>query len=168
MEVFSKHLRYIAPEITNTSASPTVQSDMFSFGMLMYQLMTMTRENTRNPEEHSNHILGDLYDHLTHAEAPLSSINSHVPQAVSDMVAKCLSRSPGNRYVSFDSLRYDMNTMSYRLSNGESLVQFSAGVMDGMARMDWLPDIEDRLEEMVFLDELVHKVAKQGHTELAV
>ncbi len=84
---------YMSPEQVKTSpVSP--RSDLFSAGVVMYEMLTGLKPFAA-PE-----LSGILYNIVNHTPTPVSVVNPAVPEAVSRIVAKLLSKKPEDRYES--------------------------------------------------------------------
>lgn len=106
---------YLAPEVT-AGSMPSVASDIYAVGVLTYQMLA-----GRCPYS------GDSTVAIAtkHASAPyptLRSINPSVPEALDELVKKCLAKSPKDRYVSMNDLLSDFRGIQDALRFGRPLV----------------------------------------------
>ncbi len=75
------------------------RTDIYSFGCTLYELLTGKPPFTQ----------GDIGYHQVHtAPAPMSRINTQVPQWLSEVGIKCLEKNPGNRYQGVEQLFNDI------------------------------------------------------------
>lgn len=105
---------YLAPEIT-AGAMPSVQSDIYAVGVLMYQMLA-----GRFPYP------GDTPVAIAtkHASSPYPSLrntSNSVPVALDEVVRKAMSKAPGDRYHSVRALLADLRTMQDALRFGRSI-----------------------------------------------
>lgn len=105
---------YLAPEVT-AGSMPDATSDVYSVGILLYQMLT-----GRCP------YLGDSTVAIAakHASAPypsLKSVNSSVPEALDELIRRCLSKSPGARYSNMAELLADLRGVQDALRFGRPL-----------------------------------------------
>jgi eukaryotic-like serine/threonine-protein kinase len=82
---------YMAPEIFQ-GASPNVQSDVYSLGVLAYEVLTGERP-----------FVGDSYDglmvaHLTALPRDLRHVRSDLPRGISAVVTRAMSRDASRRF----------------------------------------------------------------------
>ncbi len=81
---------FAAPEV-NEGKFLIVQSDIYSFGAIMYYTLTQGDE-IDEPEEESEYVLNP-YDY-----------NDDCPEELADMVYRCTQYEPSDRYLSFDEI----------------------------------------------------------------
>jgi eukaryotic-like serine/threonine-protein kinase len=84
---------YMAPEIFQGS-SPTAQSDVYSLGVLAYEVLSGERP-----------FVGDSYDalmvaHLTSLPRDLRHVRSDLPKGLSAVITRAMSREPVRRFQS--------------------------------------------------------------------
>jgi serine/threonine protein kinase len=141
-----KNLRYLSPEMTiSKRVSPT--SDIYSFGVLMYEMLTGTTIDggPDSPEEAEVDVLIDFHRHVTmkimppldwlKREARLGSILPALPpRQLSDIVMRCLGKGSEERYSSLDSLEYDLNKLGRICIAHGDLSKFKVGEVDDLAR----------------------------------
>lgn len=88
---------YLAPEVAR-GAAPTVQSDLYAAGVLLYELLT-----GRTP------FVGDASEVLTQqvwASPPRPrTVNAHIPLALERVILRSLAKDPASRYHSAGTLR---------------------------------------------------------------
>ncbi len=84
--------RYMAPE--QAAGEATQSSDLFSMGVVLFELLTGSR---LFDAEHEAAILNQV---LGKAIATVASVNAEVPVALSDVVARALSRDAARRFPS--------------------------------------------------------------------
>lgn len=89
---------YMAPEIFEGETS-TYVSDIYSLGILAYELLTGSRP-----------FSGETYEQVMHAHTsglprPISSYRDDIPSAVALVVGRAMSREPGRRHPSVKAFR---------------------------------------------------------------
>lgn len=84
---------YMSPE--QVSSQPVdARSDLYSLGMIMYEMLTGTRPFTGNtPWE-------ILSKHMTETPRPVEELRPGIPPAVTLIVHTCLAKNPADRYQS--------------------------------------------------------------------
>lgn len=97
---------YMAPERLIYMDSGSIRSDIYSFGVMIYQMLT--RQLPYSPTQLAeNHTVVISEDYL-----PLTSLRTDIPVDFSDVVDTCLEKEPENRYADFDELK-DVITSLY-------------------------------------------------------
>lgn len=89
---------YMAPEQFEDFAQTNVRTDVYSFGVMFYEMLTGKRPFTAtNPE--------DWYYHHKHTQpiAPYD-INKSIPKLLSFWVMKCLEKNPSERLPDFKTI----------------------------------------------------------------
>jgi eukaryotic-like serine/threonine-protein kinase len=111
--IISGTLAYMAPEIL-MEQMPDARSDIFSFGIVFYELWSGRhpfRSNTRI--ETANRI-------MTEQPSSLMSFVAGTPASLDQIIAKCLSKKPADRYQDALSLLSDLSKVeSARANSGE-------------------------------------------------
>jgi serine/threonine-protein kinase len=97
-------LDYLAPELLEKDTSPSFKSDIYSFGALMYLLLTGRKHFAR-----STNLLHDLQNLKDLKIKSLSEYNPMVPENLNTLVSSCLSQKPQNRYASMENLMSDLD-----------------------------------------------------------
>lgn len=141
-----KHLRYLSPE-TTISKRVSDTGDIYSFGVLAYEMLTGTTIDggPDSPEENNIDVLIDFHRHVTmkfvpprewlEREAALGRIRVALPpKELSDIVIRCLSKEPEERYSSLEALLYDLTKVGRICQNHGQLSKFKVGEVDEMAR----------------------------------
>ena len=84
---------YMSPEQVK-SAPVTPRSDLFSVGVVMYEMLTGVKAFAA-PE-----LSSILFNVVHHEPAPANQVNPSIPESVSKIVARLLAKSPADRYGS--------------------------------------------------------------------
>ena len=98
-------LPYMAPEQFTDFANVTEQADIYSFGVMLYEMLTGRRPfRARRPEEwfhqHSQVVPSDPHMRRPEIGLPLSQI-----------VMRCMAKSPQERYTDFATLERDLSLL---------------------------------------------------------
>jgi len=87
---------YMSPEQIKASKNVDVQSDIWSLGVILYELLTGTL-----PFERSGHSIGELFAVILMTDpTPLCARRPELPQALEEVVMRCLRRSSWERWES--------------------------------------------------------------------
>ncbi|MBP8000315.1 MAG: serine/threonine protein kinase [Chloroflexi bacterium] len=95
--------QYIAPEQANRSADAVPQSDLYSLGVILYELLT----GTIPFDDPSAATL--VIQHLLHEPPTPSDINPALPESVDRVLLKALRKKPEDRYGSGEALMAALN-----------------------------------------------------------
>ena len=111
-------VRYMSPEhATGRSADVSVTSDVFSLGVILYELLTLQR-----PFSGSNTF--DIIRQVTSSkEKPARQWNASVSRDLDAIVGRCLSKLPSERYQSAGELSEDL----HRCLDGKPVLAKPAG-----------------------------------------
>jgi len=95
-------LGYVSPEqVTNISVDH--RADIFSFGVLLYEMLTGKLPFNGENEMAVIHAIFNV------EPPPPSSINPSVPARLDAVVRRCLRKNPDERYASAEELRFDLD-----------------------------------------------------------
>ncbi|MBU4690989.1 serine/threonine-protein kinase [Mycoplasma zalophi] len=95
---------YLAPELIQNIEPASFQSDMYSFGILLFEMLEGTVPFTGHEK---------LVAHINSKIPNLTRLNTMIPQSVQNIINKCCAKSPGNRYQNMmyvlDDLRHALD-----------------------------------------------------------
>ncbi|MEW6056351.1 MAG: AAA family ATPase [Bdellovibrionota bacterium] len=124
-EVLQGTLPYISPEQSGRmNRSIDYRTDLYSLGVTFYEMLT-----GRVPFE-SKDPMELIHCHLAKYPPPPSSVNSTVPQVLSDIVLKLLSKTAEDRYQSSKGLLFDLETCLSSLEENRTIRPFKIGEKD--------------------------------------
>jgi eukaryotic-like serine/threonine-protein kinase len=122
---------YMSPE--QVRGEPADQrSDIFSFGTILYEMLTGKRAFKRNTSaETMTAILND--------EAPefSSSALSQVPPALEHIVRHCLEKQPSQRFQSAHDIAFDLELLS-NASSGSQAASAATAISSATRRKSWI------------------------------
>ncbi|MCK4762168.1 MAG: SUMF1/EgtB/PvdO family nonheme iron enzyme [Candidatus Aminicenantes bacterium] len=102
---------YIAPEIISRSKNPGPASDIYSFGVVLYEMVA-----GKKPFE-GGHQLELIYDQLSFSVPNLTKINPKAPPGIREIVKKAMALNPNERYNSAEELLADLKKLKENLNN---------------------------------------------------
>ena len=118
-------LTYISPEQTGrTTYSVTQSCDFYSFGILLYELLT------GKPPFDSVDPLEVIHFHLSRKPMPLKSVVPNLPDGLEKVVAKLMEKNPDDRYHNALGLMADLVIIKNHYSSKKPLDNFIAGLND--------------------------------------
>ncbi len=150
---------YSPPEVVLGEQEPDEQADVWSFGVVLYELSTGT-----NPFQGEDEI--ETIDRIVELEPDLSSLGFLKP-----IVAKCLEKDRNKRYKSMIEVRRDLanlnlSTLSNQFSRSKSKlekVQTSVEIINTYLSIGDFDKAKKRVDSLVkynFLPHLFHEVYK--------
>jgi hypothetical protein len=96
---------YLAPEQIQGGAGDA-RSDLWALGVLLYETLS-----GRTP--FSAPTVGELYNKISKAQyLPLSGLTPSAPRQLESIIARCLKKSPADRYPSAQELLNDLSRVS--------------------------------------------------------
>ncbi|WP_428034589.1 diguanylate cyclase [Amphritea sp.] len=115
-------LPYISPEQTGRmNRDLDYRSDYYSLGVLLFELLT-----GQQPFQADN-VLEWVHSHISRVPPAPHELDSEVPEAVSAIILKLLSKSPEGRYQSAGGLIHDLTCCADRLAAGQPIEPFELG-----------------------------------------
>ncbi len=88
-------ISYLAPE-RFLSKPADVRSDLYSVGIVMYEIFTGTLPFRSDRED----IVATMYSHVHDLPTPPREINRNVPEALENVIMRAIEKDPGRRYQS--------------------------------------------------------------------
>lgn len=96
-------IAYISPEQTGRiNQILDYRTDIYSFGVILYEMFT------KQMPFQSLDFMELIHQHITKNPIPPIQIDKSISQAISDIIIKCLEKSPENRYQSAFGIRNDL------------------------------------------------------------
>jgi tetratricopeptide (TPR) repeat protein len=106
-----KSLPYMAPELFANTDAAGIKTDIYSFGVLMYKLLTAVNPFSGDT---SSKIFSN---HLTLTPANPVKLNPKVPEPLGKLVLKCIEKDPALRYEHFSQISAELKQI-YQKSTG--------------------------------------------------
>ncbi|AZZ65674.1 serine/threonine protein kinase [Metamycoplasma phocicerebrale] len=85
-------IQYIAPELLTRTARASVKSDIYAFGMILYEMLA------GHPPFQANEEQSILYLQINQKLPPLEGVGVSIPQAVENIIIRCTAKNPNLRY----------------------------------------------------------------------
>ena len=146
-------VHYLPPEQANGKGA-TIKSDIYSLGILMYELLTGTV-----PFKGENAVEIALKQ-LREAIPSVCSIRDDVPQSVENIILKACAKNPKNRYDSAREMYQDIKTCldEDRINEKRIVYKFDEQDLDETKPLE---DIVELVNKKTELDEIEEKEEKQ-------
>lgn len=160
---YSGHdLEYIAPEQTGRMNRATdSRSDLYSFGIILYEMLLGKKPFF------SSDISEQVHAQLARIPEAPSTVNDKIPEVISDIVLKLLSKNPEDRYQSAKGLSYDMKQCYDQMRSSGKIFPFKLASKDAPDKFHIPDKIYGRENEVNQIVENFKKV-KQGERRLIV
>ena len=140
---------YMSPEHTGrTGHTPDARSDLYSFGVTLYQVLT-----GRKPFE-TEDLLELVHAHLVQMPDAPATLVAEVPVVLSDMVMRLLAKEPEKRYQSAEGLAQDLQRVQRGMAAGR-VELFELGAFDFGAALKPAADLVGREKEIESLRAVV-------------
>lgn len=90
---------YMAPECFKSGGKVDTRSDIYSFGIMFYEMLTGSKPIP------GNNVMEYMRHHAECIPLPPSQLNSAIPKELSDVVLRCLEKDPAKRFSTFRELK---------------------------------------------------------------
>jgi eukaryotic-like serine/threonine-protein kinase len=99
-------LEYMAPEQAQGQAVDH-RADIYSFGLVLYDMLTGRQRIARR-----ENAMSEMMSRMQHAPPSVRSLDSHVPETLDRIIAKCLQSDPKSRYATTADLVADLEALA--------------------------------------------------------
>jgi serine/threonine protein kinase len=107
---------YMSPEQLRSSKSVDARADIWAMGVILYELAT-------GKLPYMGESLGELFAAILENDAPsVRKLAPHVPQALDEIILKCLRKRPDERFQSSQELH---DALAFALAGGGATVALS-------------------------------------------
>lgn len=139
-------LPYLSPEQTGRMNRTVDQrSDLYSLGATFYEMLTGQKPFTfADPMEL-------VYAHLARDPKPPHTVNTQIPDILSKLVLKLLSKDPEDRYQSAEGLKHDLQKIQETIPT-----EFSLGEQDFSGKLHISEKLYGREQEIQQLRQVYH------------
>ena len=128
-------VHYLPPEQANGSGS-TIKSDIYSLGILMYELLT-----GKVPFKGDNAV--EIA--IKHLKEPMPSVceeNPEIPQSIENIILKACAKNPKNRYDSVMEMHNDIKTALTEERRNEPKITYSFAEQE-LEETKVMPNLKD-------------------------
>jgi predicted ATPase/signal transduction histidine kinase len=146
-------LSYMSPEQTGRmNRSTDHRSDLYALGVILYRMTTRVLPfQAATP-------MALVHCHIAKAPLPPSDRNPEIPDVLSGIIMKLLSKNAEERYQSAEGLKWDLLTCITRLKTVGTLSFFDIGRKDAPDRFRFPQKLYGRKEELRTLLEIFDHV----------
>ncbi len=154
-DVLEGTLAYISPEQTGRmNRSLDYRTDFYSLGATLYELFTGSTPFIAADAMEAVHC------HIARTPAPPWKLNDQIPQALSDIIMKLLSKNAEDRYQSAPGLKYDLAYIQANFYDPARLEGFKPGGQDFSGRFSIPEKLYGRENEIQQLFEMYASVRR--------
>jgi len=147
-------LEYISPEQTGRmNRTVDYRTDFYSLGITFYQMLT-----GKLPFKAVD-ALGMVYNHIAKTPVPPHEIDSNIPEMVSRIVMKLMSKTADDRYQSAWGLMIDLQKCLNELYSGNNIHPFELGMDDFTDQLRTPQKLYGRAKEVTQMLEIFGKVS---------
>jgi len=156
-------LATISPEATGrTNRAVDQRSDLYSLGATLYKLFTL-----RYPFESSDEM-ELVHSHIAKQAPNANDINPNVPEQVSLIINKLLSKSPEQRYISVQGLLSDIEHCYREYQEQQAIATFPLDLNDFSEHIEFSSKLYGREHEIMALLGSFAKTSKLKTKEIFV
>ncbi len=130
---------YMSPEQAGSGNPVTVQSDIYSLGVVMFEMLTGQKPYQSDSDDMHMAYLTLRQQHLEADVPKLTAVNENVDNRWQSIVDKAMAKDPADRYATIQEFRRDLLTVAnavYAVSNEETEKQGA-----GVAKRPWITQL---------------------------
>jgi predicted ATPase/class 3 adenylate cyclase/predicted Ser/Thr protein kinase len=156
-------LKYIAPEQTGRiNRNIDNRADLYSVGVILYRLFTgeLPFESNDGPEL--------IYAHIAKTPGEPFRVNSDVPQKVSEIIMKLLSKNAEDRYQSAFGIKYDLEKCIWQFADTKKIEDFPIAEFDYSGKLYFIKKLYGRKNEINLLNNLFESCINEQKITLLI
>jgi len=136
-------LPYISPEQTGKiNRAVDERSDLYSLGVVLYELVTgQLPFDSKNPMEL-------IHSHIARVPVSPSEVSSEIPEVISSIILKLLTKNAEDRYQSAAGVQVDLEKCLQRLRPDNTIEGFPVGEADYSSRLKFPQKLYGRESEL--------------------
>ena len=162
IEMYEDNLAYISPEQTGRMNCPVdYRTDFYSLGATLYKILT------GKFLFESNDMMELIHFHIAREPVSPAKISPDIPEALSDIIMKLLSKNPKDRYKSCYGLKFDLELCQEMLMTSGEIINIIPGKHDSSDQLEIPHKFYGRTEELKQLTDIYSRV-KNNNPELLV
>lgn len=124
-ELLEGTVAYISPEQTGRmNRAMDYRTDIYSLGITLYQMIVGAL-----PFQ-SNDVMELIHCHIAKEPPPPNKVDPQIPQAISDIILKCLAKNGEDRYCSAYGLKNDLENCLNQLNSTGTITPFIPALED--------------------------------------
>jgi histidine kinase len=154
---------YISPEQTGRmNRSIDYRTDLYSLGATLYEIFTGSVPFERDDETEI------IYCHIAKKPVSPNDIDHEIPNPVSDIIMKLLSKTVEDRYQTASGVKYDLEFCLNEIKTDGHIENFIIAQKDIIDKFRIPDKLYGRTEEIRYLTEVFDKVSKGNSSLLLV
>ncbi len=99
-------LEYMAPEQAQ-GATVDHRADIYAFGLILMDMLV-----GRRPQAHTESAMAELFARMSKAPDPVRSIDPSIPEAVDELIGRCVDPDPARRYQTTQELAAELDDVA--------------------------------------------------------
>ena len=148
-------LPYISPEQTGKiNRAVDERSDLYSLGVVFYELVT------RQLPFDSTNAIELIHHHIARVPVSPSEVSSEIPEVISSIILKLLTKNAEHRYQSAAGVQADLEKCLQRLSSDNTIEEFPLGEADYASRLRFSQKLYGRDREVKELENAFESVCR--------
>lgn len=137
---------YISPEQTGRiNRLIDYRTDLYSLGITFYQLITLELPFK------GNDLSEVIHQHIALKPIEPKEKNSSIPEILSDIVMKLISKNPEERYQSIAGLKHDLIALKEKSKNSKKVARFTLAQKDIPEKLQFPRKLFGRKKELQIL-----------------